>query len=221
MDIPELSFEPALSKPAGPRVVVAIQGLTFGYDKQPIFKDFDFATDARCTLVRGPSGCGKTTLLKLIDGLVRGNRSVSIQRPEPVFLVLQADGLAPWLTGRENIELFSKEHWVRVRESPLFPLVEAFADRRAHALSFGQRRSIELVRALVSGYPLLLFDEPLNFLDHTRRAAILTHMRDPGLCQSSIIMTSHYEEEDMIGSADAFEFVGDPPYRSLARKVRI
>jgi ABC-type nitrate/sulfonate/bicarbonate transport system ATPase subunit len=197
--------------------VVEIRGLTFGYDKQTIFEDFDFSTNARNTLVRGPSGCGKTTLLKLIDGLLRGNSSASIERPEPVFLVLQADGLAPWLTGRENIELFSNELWAKVHASPLFASIEPFCERLTHTLSFGQRRSIELVRALVSGYPLLLLDEPLNFLDRARRATFLAHMSDPKICPSRVIMTSHYEEGDASWSADAFEFTGDPPYAKLVR----
>ncbi len=197
---------------------VKIHGLTFGYDKQAIFQDFDFATDARSTLVRGPSGCGKTTLLKLIDGLLRCNQSARIERPEPVFLVLQADGLAPWLTGRENIELFSEQLWNKVRASPLFAQIEPFSERLAHTLSFGQRRSIELVRALVSGYPLLLLDEPLNFLDRERRATFLAHMSDPNLCPSRVIMTSHYEEGDASWSTEGFEFTGDPPYAKLVRR---
>ncbi len=209
--------------PHGPSVStglsrVDVRNLTFGYNHNLIFENFDFATDARITVIQGPSGCGKTTLLKLIDGLIRANLSVSIKRPEPVFLVLQADGLAPWLTGRENIELFSKELIGRVRESPLYTLVEPFMERATHTLSFGQRRSIELVRAVVSGYPLLLLDEPLNFLDRPRRAAFLSHIGDPELCQSSVIMTSHYDEGDSNWAADAFEFIGDPPFRSLVRK---
>lgn len=197
--------------------MVEVRDLTFGYDGQLIFKNFNFVTNAQTTVVRGPSGCGKTTLLKVIDGLLRANPSAYIERPDPVFLVLQADGLAPWLTGRENIELFSKELWVKVQASPLFTLIESFTERPAHRLSFGQRRSIELLRAIASGYPLLLLDEPLNFLDRERRAIFLAHISDPKLCPSRVIMTSHYEEGDSERTADAFEFMGDPPYENLVR----
>lgn len=197
--------------------IVAIDDLTFGYDQQTIFKNFSFATKTRITAVRGPSGCGKTTLLKLIDGLLNGRTSHPVKRPEPVFLVLQSDGLAPWLSGRENIELFSQALWSQVRTSQLFSSIEQYVDRPAHTLSFGQRRSIELIRALVSGYPLLLLDEPLNFLDRTRRSVFLTYMADPQLCRSQIIMTTHYEEGDATPNGDTFEFSGDPPYARLDR----
>jgi len=217
MGVPALKVRNGLSEQTGPRAV-EVRALTFGYDRQLIFDNFNFATDARSTVVRGPSGCGKTTLLKLIDGFLRASPPAYIERPEPVFLVLQADGLAPWLTGRGNIELFSKELWAKVRASPLFAVIEQFAERPAHTLSFGQRRSIELVRALVSGYPLLLLDEPLNFLDHERRATFLAHMSDPNLCPSRVIMTSHYEEGDTSWAADVFEFIGDPPYGELVPK---
>lgn len=194
---------------------VDVHGLTFGYAQQLIFRNFEFCTDAPITVVMGPSGCGKTTLLKLIDGLLRGSPSTRIERPSPVFLVLQSDGLAPWLSGRENIELFSNELWAKVRASSLYPVIELFTERPAHTLSFGQRRSIELVRALVSGYPLLLLDEPLNFLDRARRAVFLAHMADRQLCTSRIVMTSHYEEGPGTLTAKTFEFSGDPPFSKL------
>jgi ABC-type nitrate/sulfonate/bicarbonate transport system ATPase subunit len=196
---------------------VEIHGLTFGYERQPIFREFNFTTDARLTIIRGPSGCGKTTLLKLIDGLLGACSSARIERPEPVFLVLQSDGLAPWLSGRENVELFSKELWFEVQGSPLFASIEPFTERPAHRLSFGQRRSIELARAFVCGYPLLLLDEPLNFLDRSRRSAFLEYMADPKCCSSRIVMTSHYDEGAITPNADIFEFTGDPPYSELVR----
>ena len=192
-----------------------VRDLTFAYDGQRIFKDFNFSTDARLTVVQGPSGCGKTTLLKLIYGVLRCNETATVERPAPVFLVLQSDGLAPWLTGRQNIELFSKELWAKVRDGPYFESIETFTERPAHTLSFGQRRLIELTRALASGYPLLLLDEPLNFLDRARRAKFLGHMGDSSLCPSWIIMTSHYDEGDAMPNASTFEFDGDPPHSRL------
>jgi ATPase subunit of ABC transporter with duplicated ATPase domains len=194
---------------------VILEQLTFGYDKQVIFRDFSFATQSQISVIQGPSGCGKTTLLKLIDGLLVSQTSAPIHRPEPAFLLLQSDGLAPWLSGRQNIELFSRTLWSKVCESRLFSAIEPYVNRPAYTLSFGQRRSIELIRALVSGYPLLLLDEPLNFLDRSRRAFFLSYMADPELCASQIILTSHYSEEQAIPDWKTFEFAGDPPYSHL------
>ena len=52
----------------------------------------------------GPSGCGKTTLLNLLSGYDLPS-SGHIERPPNVRMVYQQDGLLPWLTVRQNVEL--------------------------------------------------------------------------------------------------------------------
>ncbi len=52
----------------------------------------------------GPSGCGKTTLLNLLSGYDLPS-SGKIERPPNVRMVYQQDGLLPWLTVRQNVEL--------------------------------------------------------------------------------------------------------------------
>src|SRR5262245_20773064 len=52
----------------------------------------------------GPSGCGKTTLLKLMSGYDKPTIG-TLQRMEPGHMVYQQDGLIPWRTASENIEL--------------------------------------------------------------------------------------------------------------------
>jgi ABC-type nitrate/sulfonate/bicarbonate transport system ATPase subunit len=197
---------------------IKVSGLTFGYDRQRIFENFKFVTDSRITVLIGPSGCGKTTLLKVISGLLVGSAPVTIEKPAPAFLVLQSDSLAPWLSGQQNIELFSKDLWGRVNQSPLFSLIGPFIDRPAYALSFGQRRSIELTCALVSGYPLLLLDEPLNFLDRVRRRIFLDYLSNVTTrSDTRVLMTTHYNEQDVAAGLVTFEFKGDPPFSSLSR----
>ncbi|MDB5470165.1 MAG: transporter [Caulobacter sp.] len=195
---------------------IRIQELTFGFRNVALFQDFSFQTSASRVLIRGPSGCGKTTLLKIISGLLPVRTRDKILRPHPDFTVLQDDGLVPWLTGQENIELFAKSLWVRVTESDLFPLIEPFVHHRAIEMSFGQRRSVELVRALVSQRPLLLLDEPLNYLDRVRRERFLAFMGNADLCSSQIVMTSHYEDGRALTGAEVYEFEGDPPYSQLS-----
>jgi ABC-type nitrate/sulfonate/bicarbonate transport system ATPase subunit len=198
---------------------ISIHGLTFSYDASPLFADFAIESSSRRILIRGPSGCGKTTLLKILAGVLVASPQADIVRPKEVFIVLQSDGLVPWLTGRENIELFSPSLWHEVASSSLFSLIEGFAERRACEMSFGQRRSVEIIRALVSKRPLLLLDEPLNFLDRNRRIALLAFMADRALCPSQILMTSHYEDGKAIPEAEVFEFEGDPPFRRLERST--
>jgi iron(III) transport system ATP-binding protein len=196
---------------------ILIEALSFSFGKNCVFQDFDFRSDRRVTILRGPSGCGKTTLLKLIYGLLGTTRLAKLERPERPFLVLQSDALVPWFSGRDNIEKFSPSVWDKVQASPLFSLITPFVDQRACDMSYGQRRSIELVRAFCAQPGLLLLDEPFNFLDADRRSFFLRYMN--GATGDGrvprIVLTTHYVEDIQIPSADGFEFRGEMPHRAL------
>jgi ABC-type multidrug transport system ATPase subunit len=192
-----------------------VDHLFFGYPGVPLFEDFGFSSSASRILIRGPSGCGKTTLLKIFSGVLAVPSTASIIAESSVFIVLQSDGLIPWLTGTKNIEMFGQALLERVKESLLFSLIEEFVERRACDMSYGQRRSVELVRALLSQRRLLLLDEPLNFLDRQRRSVFLDYMRDEDACRSQIVMTSHYEDGLDFPDKPVFEFSGDAPFQRL------
>jgi ABC-type multidrug transport system ATPase subunit len=198
---------------------IAIQGLSFSFDKDYVFQNFDFSSDRRVTILRGPSGCGKTTLLKLIYGLLAPNRISKLERPERPFLILQSDALVPWFSGRDNIRHFSEAVWKTVQNSPLFGLISPFVNQRACNMSYGQRRSVELVRAFCAEPRLLLLDEPFNFLDADRRLYFLRHINrfDDSAQMPRIVLTTHYVEDIPIPNADSFEFRGEMPHRMLVK----
>jgi NitT/TauT family transport system ATP-binding protein len=196
---------------------ILVEGLSFSFGKHRIFQDFNFQSDRPVTMLRGPSGCGKTTLLKLIYGLLAPNLVNKLERSEPPFLVLQSDALVPWFTGRDNIQKFSETVWERVQKSPLFSLIAPFVNQRACDMSYGQRRSIELVRAFCARPGLLLLDEPFNFLDADRRSYFLRYIKGHNGADAvpRIVLTTHYVEDIQIPDADSFEFRGDMPHRAL------
>ena len=197
--------------------LIETRGLNFGYGAGPVFRDFAFRSEARISVFRGPSGCGKTTLLKLLYGLMAPNHADVWNVPAPAFLVLQSDTLVPWFTGTENIRKFSEPVWERIRNGPFYDLVRPFIEKRACEMSYGQRRTIELARAFSTEPPLLLLDEPFNFLDPEKRRFFLQYLNNNcGQVSSRIVLTSHYVEDVPIGDADSFDFSGEMPYAALA-----
>jgi ABC-type nitrate/sulfonate/bicarbonate transport system ATPase subunit len=137
--------------------------------------------DGELCLVTGPSGSGKTTLLNVIGGIARPTTGsihvdgqplrehlpgVSFAFQEPVFI--------PELTVLENLLMpafrnkagCTAAHGERLLE--LFGLAELF-DLSPALLSSGERRRLVLARALLCTSRLLLFDEPLAFLDDAWR----------------------------------------------------
>lgn len=125
-------------------------------------------------VVVGPSGCGKTTLLNLLSGFDRPTAG-EIRRTGAVRMVYQQDGLFPWRTAGENIEMglrHVKDPKERARQlGEMLELIglEGFEGHYPHQLSGGMRQRVELARALAAQADILLMDEPFSALDYLTR----------------------------------------------------
>lgn len=124
--------------------------------------------------VVGPSGCGKTTLLNLLAGHHRPSAGMVI-RAGRTRMIYQHDGLLPWLTAAQNIDLGLRELQDRPeRQRQLEELLElirlrGFAGHYPHQLSGGMRQRVELARAMAGDTDVLLMDEPFSALDYQTR----------------------------------------------------
>ena len=124
-------------------------------------------------VIVGPSGCGKTTLLNLLSGFDTPS-SGSVERNGIVRTVYQSDGLFPWLTAGENIELGlrdlpEQERKAARRELLALIRMEDFEDHYPYQLSGGMNQRVELARALAGKSDILLLDEPFSSLDYQTR----------------------------------------------------
>jgi peptide/nickel transport system ATP-binding protein len=186
--------------------------------KQPVSLSVDPGTMA---YLKAPSGVGKTTVMKMLVGLVRGQRlrmklrGLTLdERTDPrmwrkniwgkrMTMVFQHadEALNPRSRVREILEGLPGQVDTGVAEVTrrLGELFEAepgvdFLDRRVSALSGGQKQRLNLVRGLALQTDMLLLDEPLNGLDFdsiTRVISVLEQKQAAGL---GILMVSHNEE---------------------------
>ena len=133
----------------------------------------------------GPNGAGKTTTFYMIVGLIKADRGaiyldgsdisnspMYVRAREGLNYLPQEPSIFRRLTVRENIlaivetlPLSPEEKEDRLRmllaELDLTPL----ADRMAYLLSGGERRRVEITRALVTAPKYILFDEPFAGID--------------------------------------------------------
>lgn len=146
------------------------------------------------TCVEGPSGAGKTTLLDTLAGElapVSGNLELRAAHM-PVARVYQDTRLVDELSAVENAMLFASGGFssadAREALGRLFP--HAALDAPVRELSGGQRRRVELARALAAPSRLVLLDEPFTGLDAGARrlakARILDNLED-----RAIVITAH------------------------------
>jgi ABC-type multidrug transport system ATPase subunit len=146
----------------------------------------DFVIEGGETVaLAGPNGSGKTTLLYLLAGFLRPDEgSIHFDRyewteepPEArrVGFVFGEPTLFSALSVEKNLRFSPRSR--HVPTSRWSSIVHSFAleemlSRPAGALSLGERRRVELARALLSGPGVLLLDEPFAAVDQRDRAAI-------------------------------------------------
>ncbi len=175
---------------AWPVVSVAFSAVAKRFGDREVLRPFTLDVDdgTICCII-GPSGCGKSTVLRLLAGLeeptsgeVRiGGQRVNERptRDRRLGMVMQHQTLPAHRKARESVALPLTIHGVPVAEIDERIRAEAstfgvadLLDRRPDQLSGGERRAVEVARALVGRPEVLLLDEPLAHLDPTRRLAI-------------------------------------------------
>lgn len=159
----------------------------------------------------GLNGAGKSTTLKLLAGLLfptRGDAQV-LGRPAranrgAVAYLSETDTLYPWMTPRDASRfmsgLFPDFEAKRYRELLTFLEVP---ERRASAMSKGQRSRLRLAMTLARQASLFLLDEPLAGIDLISReqiqGAIVRQWRE----DACLVLSTHevYEAERLFDRA--------------------
>ena len=156
--------------------VLAIEGLTAGYDGAPVLRNLDLHVDAgEVVALLGPNGAGKTTTLRTISGLVRpfagtirldgedlARRSPAARARLGIAHMPEGRGVFFGLTVAEHFRLgypgraARQRHCLRLlpgarRSSPI---------AAAGLLSGGEQQMLALGRALARKPRLMLLDEP-------------------------------------------------------------
>jgi lipopolysaccharide export system ATP-binding protein len=165
----------------------------------------------------GPNGAGKTTTFHMITGFIRPEQGTitmddyDITRM-PVYrrarlglgYLSQEPSIFRKLSVEDNVKAILEmlgvskaEQVVRVEELLAKFNVSQLKKQRGGTLSGGERRRVELARALASRPSFLLLDEPFTGIDPIVRAEIqdiIRKLRDDGL---GILITDHNVRETL------------------------
>lgn len=131
----------------------------------------------------GPNGAGKTTTFDIIAGVEApdggsihlndnniSDLPIHLRARKGITYLTQETSLFRGLTVKENIEVFidglNSEGGDRTPEEPLKRLnILGLGERQVTNLSTGQKRKVEIARALALSPAYLLLDEPFSDLD--------------------------------------------------------
>jgi len=175
-----------LRKLAKGRPYVSIEGLRAGYGNMEILHDFTLhVAKGQSLCLIGPNGAGKSTVLhsifgftRIMGGSIKVGESASAMdvtrmpadhklKDARIAYILQDKSVFPDMTVEENLlmggYLLPSQAAARAAAERVFAKYDRLAARRRHkarVLSGGERRLLEISRALVMGPEVLLVDEP-------------------------------------------------------------
>jgi len=182
--------------------VHAVKGISFYVNKGDLFAFL------------GPNGAGKSTTIDIlttvldkdsgevvIDNMKLGDKDFDIKKN--IGVVFQDKVLDDLLTVTENLTIRAKLYTTkkevvreRVENAINMTNIAPLADRRYNTLSGGQKRRVDIARALLNTPKILFLDEPTTGLDPTSRKNVwntIEMLREKfGM---TIFLTTHYMEE--------------------------
>jgi iron complex transport system ATP-binding protein len=195
--------------------VIAFDNVSASYGARTVLNGVS-ATIARgkVTGIVGPNGAGKTTLFRVALGIMpaSGGRVTVMDKPladwsrealarSVAYLPQGSDAHWPMLA-RELVALGRLPH--RAAFAPLSTAdaqaVEvaleradamAFAARRMNELSAGERARVLFARALATGAPVLLADEPAAYLDPAHQLRLMDLLREEAARGTAVAVTLH------------------------------
>jgi ABC-2 type transport system ATP-binding protein len=199
----------------GGAAALDVAGLSHFYGERPALTDVSFAIrPGDFTVLLGLNGAGKSTLFSLVTRLyAHGTGRIAVFGAEidadpttalaRLGVVFQQPTLDLDLTVEQNLRYHAALHGLpravaSERIAAELTRVELAERRgeRVRRLSGGQRRRVEIARALLHEPRLLLLDEPTVGLDVAGRQFLLDHVRR--LCRESglaVLWATHLIDE--------------------------
>ncbi len=186
------------------------------YNHRPVVNELSFEVGVgEIVGLLGPNGAGKTTAFYLTAGLIRPDggsvffhgvdvtsKPIHLRARMGMGYLAQEPSVFRHLTVEENLlciletlPLNKKMRALKLEELLHELHLEKLAKKKAYALSGGERRRLEITRALITTPNLLLLDEPFANIDPIsieEVKGLIRHLSKKGI---SILITDHNARE--------------------------
>jgi branched-chain amino acid transport system ATP-binding protein len=168
----------------------------------------------------GRNGAGKTTTLRTVMGLWRARAGAIVFRHHDITAMRTPDiarlgiayvpenmGIFGGLTVEENMRLaatggrFDDQRLQRI--FALFPAMEKFWDRQAHALSGGQKQMLAISRAIIERREMILIDEPTKGLAPAIIRAMIDAFREIAQETTILLVEQNFHFAKALGTTVA------------------
>jgi lipopolysaccharide export system ATP-binding protein len=191
---------------------LVIQNISKSYDKRPVLRDINCNLhQGEAVGLFGPNGAGKTTLFSIIMGLIKADPGQMLLNDQdittlPMYLrarlgigyLPQESSIFRGLTVKNNIKAILEivHNDKEEIEAKCDELMDEFSighlkNKLSTTLSGGERRRLEIARALASEPKFILLDEPLAGIDPIAVRDIkelVSHLKERNI---GVLITDH------------------------------
>lgn len=198
--------------------LLEIKGLSKSYDGRPVVKDVNLEVRRQEIVgLLGPNGAGKTTTFYMVVGIIPPQSGKIIFDNQDITrlpihararygigYLSQESSVFRKLTVEENImavletmPLSRKKRRARLDRLLQELNITRLARNKAYTLSGGERRRLEITRALVTNPSFILLDEPFSGIDPIvvgEAQEIIKDLKEKGL---GVLLTDHNVRETL------------------------
>jgi len=199
-------------------LALQVENLSKSFQKKPVVKDVSLKMEAGQVVgLLGPNGAGKTTTFYLIVGLIRPEKGKIFLNGEnitnlPTYrrarrgiaYLPQNPSVFQKLTVEENLmailetlDLSLGERRQKAKELMDELGISHLKDKKAYLLSGGERRRVEIARALVTSPSFILLDEPFAGIDPITVADIQSIIFNLKKKNIGVLITDHNVRETL------------------------
>jgi lipopolysaccharide export system ATP-binding protein len=185
----------------GPAASIRTEGLVKVFGQRAVVNGIDLRIDAGEVVgLLGRNGAGKTTTFYMIVGLVpvtRGRVFINGYLPQEASVFRKLTVEENILAIVETLRLARRDRRARVRHHLDELGLSHLAGQKAYTLSGGERRRLEIARALVTTPRFLLMDEPFSGIDPIAVAdvqKIIRQLKERGI---GVLVTDHNVRETL------------------------
>jgi lipopolysaccharide export system ATP-binding protein len=194
------------------------EALTKSYNGRTVVRDVDLnVASGEIVGLLGPNGAGKTTTFGMVVGLIGADRgrvllddhdvtadAMYVRARKGIGYLPQEPSIFRGLTVEKNLlsiletlPIDAEERRARLAELLSELNLTPLARSKAYTLSGGERRRVEITRALVNRPKFMLLDEPFAGIDPIAVAdiqKIIAHLRSRGI---GVLVTDHNVRETL------------------------
>lgn len=194
-------------------MILETQHLSKIYGNKRAVHDLNLQIEAGSfTAILGPNGAGKSTTIQMLTRLLQPTTGEILYNSNiKLGVVFQNSVLDDMLTVRENLDIRAGQY-NRIDKGKVDSLIEQlglkkFSTQLYGTLSGGQKRRVDIARALLNNPDVLFLDEPTTGLDIQTRKVIWDLIHHLQMKEKmTVILTTHYLDEaddaDMIYIVD-------------------